>query len=324
MLAWCFVFAACSGDPATFVSYGQKYGSGAAFDPSQPPRRTDALALNYANSVEEIFRARSTGARYTREASDTALAGLAAFTAAAKSLDIGTAKLARMGLASAGILELRTIFDAKGRSTAYFEAAERIHRAIKDYGAYNLNNVSSTHLTPNGWTLVNVVQSNIDIVSKILNGHLPTPQDLAQASEAMSPKGAMPQAMGSEPANNIPANYDPAVAARVDRALSRAVRQPDVVSAEAFEAVKKERDRLLANQPEDIDFTSEVLGIQQDPVLSPAQKEEIFKATVRGAGLAETVKPDASSLATYFQDTASADEKMALRNAFANAKKKMP
>lgn len=74
---------------------------------------------------------------------------------------------------------------------------------------------------------------------------------------------------------------------------------------------------------EDIDFTREVLRIQQDPALSETQKEEIFKATVYGADLREAVKPDASSLVTYFQDTASDEERMALSNAFANAKKKM-
>jgi hypothetical protein len=69
----------------------------------------------------------------------------------------------------------------------------------------SFDEVSSESLSPNGWTLANIVQTNIDIVSKILNGHLPTPQDLVQASEPMTKKGALPQRLGSEPANNIPA-----------------------------------------------------------------------------------------------------------------------
>lgn len=206
-LALCLGLAACSSDPATFLTYAhQKTETPGTFDATKAPQRTDALALNYANSVESIFRARSTGARYTREGSDTALVGLAAFTGAAESMTINASSLSAMGLASSGLLQLRNIFDAKGRSNAYFEAAERIHSAIKDYGAHNLNDVSETQLTPNGWTLVNVVQSNIDIVSKILNGHLPSPEALAQASEPMSPRGAFPQPTGATPANNIPTN----------------------------------------------------------------------------------------------------------------------
>jgi hypothetical protein len=232
-LASCLIVAACSSDPGTFVSYGQRHGSGGArFDPNRAPRRTDALALNYANSIEEIFRARSTGARYTREASDTALKGLAVFAGAAKSLDIGAAKLAKMGLASAGILDLRSIFDAKGRSTAYFEAAERIHAAIKDFGAHNLNNISETELTPNGWTLVNVVQSNIDIVNKILNGHLPSPEALAQASEAMTEEGATSQPTGTTPTNNIPAG-------ELMPAVARIPKRPGVTTDKPVHVVEK-------------------------------------------------------------------------------------
>ena len=213
-LALCVGLTACSSDPATFVTYTHQK-TGGVFDATRAPQRTDALALNYANSVEGIFRARSTGARYTREGSDTALAGMAAFTGAAETLAISASAVSTMGLASAGILQLRNIFDAKGRSNAYFEAAERIHASIKDYGAHNLNDVSETSLTPNGWTLANVVQANIDIVSKILNGHLPSPEALLQASEPMTVAGARGQRAGTTPVNNIPAgSLTPAWAGR--------------------------------------------------------------------------------------------------------------
>jgi hypothetical protein len=72
--------------------------------------------------------------------------------------------------------------------------------------------------------------------------------------------------------------------------------------------------------PEDIEFMREVLGIQQDPVLSAGQKQEIFSAVIHGAGLWETVKPDASSLADYFP-RASAEEKRALIHALRKATK---
>ena len=324
-LALCCGLAACSSDPATFISYSQKKtASGGVFDATQAPKRTDALALNYANSVEGIFRARSTGARYTREGSDTALAGLAAFSGAAESLTINASTLSAMGIAGSSILQLRNIFDAKGRSNACFEAAERIHAAIKDYGAHNLNDVSETHLTPNGWTLANVVQSNIDIVNKILNGHLPSPEALAQASEPMSDTGAMPQKTGSTPVNNIPAGaLTPAMAARVQRAAERPVRTPKMVSVEEFKRVEKERDRLLADKTADIDFTGEVFGVKDDPSFTAAQKKSFYESIVTGAGLGGTVAADAGPLATFFQDHATADQKTALSNALLNAKKKL-
>lgn len=204
VLALCFVLASCTSDPATFTTYSHRKGANTgSVDPTMAPKFTDALALNYANSVESIFRAKATGMRYTREASDTALAGLAAFTGASKALGYGAQTIAGLGLASTAIVQLQHIFDAKGRSVAYSEAAERIHAAIKDYVSYNLNNVSEGSLTPNGWTLANIVQSNVDMVDKVLNGHLPTAEDLVQATEPMSPKGATEQDTGTTPRNNI-------------------------------------------------------------------------------------------------------------------------
>lgn len=249
ILATCLALAGCSSDPATFITYTQqKTPATEAFDARRVARRTDALALNYANSVEEIFRARSTGARYTREGSDTALAGLAAFTGAAESLSISATSLSSMGLASAGILQLRNIFDAKGRSNAYFEAAERIHGAIKDYGAHNLNGVSETELTPNGWTLANVVQSNIDIVNKILNGHLPSPEALAQAMEPMTDKGATPQETGATPANNIPAGGLPVAANRRLEAVMRKLVENDTSGSTKHRATMS-NGRLDTSKP---------------------------------------------------------------------------
>lgn len=201
----------CSANPPTFISYTQQKGisgrkAGVAFDPGLAPIRTDALALNYANAIEVMFRATANGAHITRAGSDVGLAGLSGAIGAAETLSIGAAGVSSMGLASGGIVALRAIFDTKGRTTVYSEAAERIHAAIKDYVAHNLNHISEEHLTPNGWTLVNVVQSNIDIVNKILNGQLPKPQMLAQASEAMSVTGATRQTRGGTPVNNIPAS----------------------------------------------------------------------------------------------------------------------
>ena len=196
----------CASDPATFTTFTHRDGSPKGAVPAAvAPHYTDALALNYANFVESEFRARATGARYTREGSNTAVAGLSGFTAAAGTLAYSASTVTGLGMATAGIVQLQHIFDAKGRANAYAEAAVRIHAAIKDFVALNLNHVSETDITPNGWTLANIVQANADMVDKVLNGHLPTPEDLVQASEPMTPRGATPQATGTEPMNNISA-----------------------------------------------------------------------------------------------------------------------
>ena len=194
----------CASDPATFTTFTHRTGNPTGPIPTTTaPRYTDALALNYANFVESEFRARATGSRYVREGSNTALAGLAGFTAAAGTMAYSTSTVTGLGMASAGIVQLQQIFNAKGRANAYSEAALRIHDAIKDFVALNLNHVSETELTPNGWTLANLVQANVDMVDKVLNGHLPTPEDMMQATESLSPAGATPQRTGTTPVNNI-------------------------------------------------------------------------------------------------------------------------
>ncbi len=239
------------------------------------------MAFNYANSVEGIFRARSTGARYTREGSDTALMGISAFTGAAESLSISASSLSGMGLAGAGILQLRQIFDAKGRSNAYFEAAERIHSAIKDYGAHNLNNVSESQLTPNGWTLVNVVQSNIDIVSKILNGHLPSPEALAQASERMTDRGAFPQRLGATPVNNIPAgSLTPGSAgfgADQLAALHKSVRTEVRVASEDYAKRLSTGGKELEARKTTAEWSKAIRELDDSTKISDEQKQAIAK-----------------------------------------------
>lgn len=204
LLVLCAALVGCSSDPDTFITYTQRRAAA----PGQSDRtlkRSDELALEYANGVEQLFRSRSTGARYTREGSDASVLGLGAVTAAGSVFSLGASGLSSLGFAQTGIGSLQKFFKADARSTAYREAAERIHAAIKDFMAHNLNNVSDTQLSPNGWTLANIVQANIDIVSKMLLGTLPSVEALAQASEQMTVKGATPQALGTTPINNIPA-----------------------------------------------------------------------------------------------------------------------
>lgn len=328
LLVVCLALGGCSSDPATFLTYVQQ---------KKAVKPTDALALEYANSVETRYRARSTGARFTREGSDTGLAGLATVTAAAKSLAIGAAGLSSMGLASGGIIALRTIFDAKGRATAYGEASVRIHGSIKDYVAHNLNAVSPTDLTPNGWTLANVVQSNIDIVNHILNGHLPTPQDLEQASEPMSESGAKTQSTGTTPRNNIATsslasptmnsrlraaaglqtirvNNDAAELARLRKLLAE--RKAQTPNLEKFSAMMNEIDDLYpdseTDQTQKAQLKAAYTALLEDSVLKNAKPS------------LPVIAPDGNAIITFFQkrDT-SDDQKQKLMTAASNQVKRL-
>lgn len=294
-LATCLAFVACSSDPATFVTYTQQSRTATGAPPvTAAPRFTDALALNYANSVESIFRAKASGTRYTREASDTALAGLASATVAAGTFAYSASTVTGLGIAAAGIVQLQNIFNARARSTAYFEAATRIHGAIKDYVAFNLNRVSEIALTPNGWTLANVVQSNIDMVDKVLNGHLPTAEELAQATEPMSPDGATPQAPGTIPRNNISRNaLLPAASPRRPRDLTA----PPGVTSEVSEGVQRDQRRLAAwvfelENAKDFArmqlFLSEV-GFQE--LVKDEDAANTIRRMIRGARAPETIAP---------------------------------
>jgi len=310
ILPLCAILCGCSTDPDTFVTYTQKKNSGTGkINATKDPQPTDALAFNYANSVEEIFRARSTGARYTNEASNTALTGLSVFSAAAESLSIGASTISTMGLAGAGVLQIGKIFDAPGRANAYFEAAQRIHGAIKDFRAHNLNNVSEQSISPNGWTLANVVGANIDIVDKILNGHLPTPDDLTQASEPMTDAGAFPQKTGSQPANNIPAPslVSPAFAA----ALNKPARQPQGVSStDLQQELKKDAPPPppLPGLPTPAEFGTSIGAIDGK---MPTDKKDTFYANMFKAagisiddpvfqGLGANLKPNFATLSEAY------------------------
>ena len=329
------LLAGCSSDPATFTTYSHLKGaSTGTYDATRDAKPTDALALNYANSVEEIFRARATGSRYTREASDTALAGLSAFAGASETLSIGATALSGMGLAGVGILELRKIFDARGRSTAYGEAAERIHGAIKDFRSYNLNDVSESELSPNGWTLANIVQSNIDIVGKILNGRLPSADALTQASERMTKEGAVAQRAGPEPHNNLPttplrppappagsqggAGTEAVVQARIAAAMATRSQRAISASEAEIDQLKKEIKRLQGQHQSSATFTelvTQILVACRDdvPKQTAAYQAILDDPVVRASHVPSSVSPpDLNGLNRYFQGSATASQKDAL------------
>jgi hypothetical protein len=315
------LLASCSSDPMSFETYTQRAtAQGKKVDVQKTPKCTDALAYNYANSVATIFSSRATGSRYARETSDTALKGLDAFAGAAGTLSINAAELGTMGLVGVGLGHLRTIFDAKARSTAYTEAARRIRAAIKDFRAHNLNEISETSLSPNGWTLANIVHANIEIVHDILNGHLVTPEHLEQASERMTREGATPQRVGTKPVNNIESPMLTVPNARLQAAENMPVSRTRMVSAEEFAALKKSLDIVRTRKPLFEEFTQLLSGVNDSTKLTAEGKAAIWPKVVKGAGLEDTIKSDeegrtqvnGNDINQFFQTKASIDQQEAL------------
>lgn len=269
------------------------------------------------------MRTKFTGARISREVSNTAQVALSAFGGAAAAFHYSASTVAALSLGSAGIPELQRIFNAKGRAEVYKDAAQMIHRGILEYYTHNPN-PPNNQFTPNGLILAQRVSAAIDMVDDVLAGRMPSQMEMIDSVEPMTPAGTRPHAPGTTPVNAMSAN--PAAAAfnaRVGRAVAQPVRTPNMVSKEEFDKLKNERDRLAASKGADIDFTGEVLAVNQNSKLSEMQKKAIYENTIAGAGLVDTIQPDANKLIDFFQDNANADQKMALSNALVNAKKKI-
>ncbi|MDI1313798.1 hypothetical protein [Prosthecobacter sp.] len=315
-LLGCLFLGACT-LPGTFVSYAQheRKKQNEYQNATQDAELSDALAFNYANSVASIFQARATGGRYTRETSDTALAGLAAFTAASQTWTISKHSLGVMGLTGLGILELRKIFDSKARAMAYLEASHRIRLSMKDFRAYNLNATNSDRLSPNGWTLANVTMANIQIVEMLLSGRLPSPSDLEQASEPITPEGAFVHKDADrvdQAVNNIPApsltNAEPGRTGAEARLMAAQLKfiKSETMTAEQMTNLKKQLEesnsRLLSSR----EFTTTIANVddlleKEIEGLSDADKlkktNERWNAVVKSAGLTGKIRAAGDPLA---------------------------
>ena len=130
---------------------------------------------------------------------------LAALAGAGAAFDYGASTVTALSLGSAGIPQLQQIFDAKGRAQTYQDAVRLIEEAEIEYLAHNPR-PSDRELTPNGVTLFQRVSASIHVVEKTLAGNLPTVQDMRQATEPMTPIGALPFQAGDVPPNNISAS----------------------------------------------------------------------------------------------------------------------
>jgi hypothetical protein len=269
---------------------------------------SDVLIMSFADNVMIIFDAKSTGSRYAREASSTAQVALAGIIGASSAFKLGARTIAGLGIGAAGIPELQRIFDARGRADTYEEAANQIRIGIGEYLAFN--GPATNELTPNGVTLYKRVIANIHLVEKTINGHLPTPQDMAQAIEEMSTKGATPHQPGESPPNNTSVN------STVVSALNRNVRQPDTVSHTEFEKLKADHDRMKAALQQNVSFVTLIRKVHNGPLKD--SENEIYTQVIKGAkdaGFTGNVEPTANALISFFQDTATQEEKAILTQA---------
>jgi hypothetical protein len=107
-----------------------------------------------------------------------------------------------MGVGVVIIRELQGIFNARGRSEAFADAAYLVRQAQAEYRAFNPN-PSPEYMTENGATLVRRVDSAVHAARKTLIGRMPTLLDLKQATQPMSVKGATKTEAG--PTNHLEA-----------------------------------------------------------------------------------------------------------------------
>lgn len=193
------------------------------------PARSDARALLYADYQARLLEGRGTGARVTRELSDSSLAIGGALAGGQEALGIAASSVAAMGVGLVITRELQGIFNARGRSEAFVDAAYLIRQAQNEYRQYNPN-PSGDRLTENGAILISRVDAAMHAVLKSLNGRLPGLLDLQQATQPMTKAGAnrgssgTPQtiftAAGNKPAQTTPETVTPAqLQAAVDRAV---------------------------------------------------------------------------------------------------------
>lgn len=158
--------------------------------------RSDLLALIYADYVARLLEGRSTGARVTREISDSSLAVGGALLAAKETLEISAEAVAHMGVGIVIIQQLQKIFNAGGRSEAFADAAYLIRQAQNEYRQYNPN-PSPTTMTENGAILIARVDAAVYAAQKTLTGRLPALLDLKQATQPMTRGGATRESSGT-------------------------------------------------------------------------------------------------------------------------------
>ena len=199
-LLLCVAFAGCAPlNKYSYESFGRPKQTFDNYDPTAGPARSDLLAIQYADYVARLLEGRSTGAQLTREISDSTLVVGGALAGAQETLNIAAETVAQIGVGLVIIRELQGIFNARGRSEAFADAAYLVRQAQAEYRAFNPN-PSPAYMTENGATLVRRVDSAVHAARKTLTGRMPALLDLQQATQPMSEAGAKKREPG-------PTNY---------------------------------------------------------------------------------------------------------------------
>ncbi|MEY2507484.1 MAG: hypothetical protein QOH01_1813 [Verrucomicrobiota bacterium] len=248
-LLLCVAVAGCA--PLNKYSY-ETFRANPAYDHYSGSARSDLLALVYADYVAKLLEGRSTGARITREISDSSLAVGGALLAAKETLEISSEAVAHMGVGIVIIQQLQKIFNAGGRSEAFADAAYLIRQAQNEYRQYNPN-PSPTTMTENGAILIARVDAAVYAAQKTLTGRLPGLLDLKQATQPMTKKGADRESSGT-PQTMFNAAGDPpgqmeALNARIDAAMAMKSNREQRISAPQAAELKARQDEILALLP---------------------------------------------------------------------------
>jgi hypothetical protein len=248
-LLLCVALTGCALEKYSFQTFGR---SNQPAETYATKARGDELALIYADYVARLLEGRSTGARVTREVSDSSLAVGGAFLAATETLEISAETVAGIGVGIVIIRELQKIFNAGGRSEAFADAAYLIRQAQSEYRQYNPN-PSPDVLTENGAILVSRVDAAVHAARKSLNGRLPGLLDLQQATQPMTKKGADRESSGT-PQTMFNAAGDrsgqmEALNARIDAAMAMKSNREQHISAPQAAELKARQDEILKLLP---------------------------------------------------------------------------
>jgi hypothetical protein len=310
-LLLCVALAGCASlDKYSFQTFGR------AKQPSETyasNARSDELALIYADYVAQLLEGRSTGARITRELSDSSLAIATTLTAAHETLKITAETLAYMGTGVLIVREMQKIFNAQGRSEAFADAAYLIRQAQSEYRQYNPN-PSATNLTENGAILVSRVDGALHAARKTLNGRMPGLLDLQQATQPMTEKGAERESSGP-PQTMFTAS---GVKERVAKVEAMTVRQPKTVSAEEYAALLKKLGKIQDDLPVNVAFVAGMRKINDSTKLTPDQKTALWTKIVGDAQVTESAGETPNAIIKFFKDKATPAERAALTAALNN------
>ena len=183
-------------DKYSFETFDKRPPSDRLYTDDEWPHRSDKLALRYADYQARLLEGRATGARVTREMSDSSLVVGGALAGAQQTLGIAASSIATMGVGMVITRELQGVFNARGRSEAFADAAYLIRQAQSEYRQFNPN-PSPDHMTENGAILITRVDAAVHAARKTLNGRMPGLLDLQQATQPMTKDGADRESSGT-------------------------------------------------------------------------------------------------------------------------------